>query len=77
MKDFVIVQEHNYNDNVACCNAVFCKSQGISYHPYDYAMSILTLEIMKPHRSDSTGKDHHPFRSKWASSTRKTRDLLQ
>lgn len=49
MKEFVILQEQDYNDSVACYNALFCKAQGLSYQPYQYFMSILTLDIVKPH----------------------------
>lgn len=49
MKDFVILQEQNFNDSVACYNALFCKAQGLSYQPYEYFMSVLLLDIVKPH----------------------------
>lgn len=49
MREFVIVQEQDPNDPVAVYNMLFCKKHAVSYYPYQYFTSILTLEMMKPH----------------------------
>lgn len=44
MKEFIVIQEHDYYDHVAMYNSIFCKQLDINYYPYSYYQSILLLE---------------------------------
>ena len=44
MREFIVLQEQSYDDEVAIYNAILCMRLGVYYYPYPYHESILLFE---------------------------------